>query len=110
MLDQGGKLYCNPEIRNLFYKLVYEVQCTSADVSNHNGPVERAHRTISNSIWALLFGSELSTCFWPYAFNHVLRIQNALPHSGQDELPMKKAHKRKDNFKILKTFGCHIHV
>ena len=74
MLDQGGELYCNLEIHNLFRKFGYEVQCTGADASNQNGPVECAHRTISNSIWALLFGSELSTCFWPYTFNHVLRI------------------------------------
>ena len=41
MLDQGGKLYCNLEIRNLFCKFGYEVQCTGADASNQNGPVER---------------------------------------------------------------------
>ena len=67
-------------------------KCTGADASNQNGPVERAHRTISNSIWALLFGSGLSTHFWPYAVNHVLRIWNALPHCGQDMSPIEKAH------------------
>ena len=58
----------------------------------------------------MLFGSRLSAWFWPYAFNHVLRIRNALPHRGQDESPLKMAHNRKDNFKNLKTFGCRIHV
>ena len=110
MLDQGGKLYCNPEIQNLFRKFGYEVRCTGADASNQNEPVECAHRTVSNSVWALLFRSGLSAHFWPYAFNYVLRIQNALLHRGQDMSPIKKAHHQKDNFKSLKTFGCRIHV
>ena len=80
MLDQGGELYCNPEIRNLFQKFRYDVRCIGADASNQNGPVECAHCTISNTIQVLLFGSGLSACFWPYAFNHVLQIQNALSH------------------------------
>ena len=63
MLDQGGELYQNPEICNLFCKFGYEVRCTGADASKQNGPVEYAHCTISNSIWILLFGSGLPTCF-----------------------------------------------
>ena len=102
MLDQDGKLYCSPAIRNRFRKYNYEVRCTSTDASNQKGLVERVHQMISNNIRALLFGSRLTAWFWPYVFNHVLHIWNALLHCGQDESPLKMAHNRKDNFKNLK--------
>ena len=89
---------------------IWSLWCTGADALNQNGLVECAHCTIFNSIWALLFSSGLSAHFWPYAFNHVLRIWNALPHCGQDKSSLQHAHGRKDNFKNLKTFGCRIHV
>ena len=63
MLNQGDKLSCNPEIRSLFQKYTYKVSCTGADASNQNGPIKRAHCTISDSICVLLFGSSLSAWF-----------------------------------------------
>ena len=42
-MDQGGELYRNPKVRQLFEQYKYDVQPTEADASNQNGPVERGH-------------------------------------------------------------------
>jgi histone deacetylase 1/2 len=78
-LDQGGELFNNTEVRNLFAKKEYAVFPTGADNSSQNGPVERGHRTLGNTIRALLTGANLPIKFWPYAFYHALRMSNALP-------------------------------
>ena len=50
VLDQGGELYGNPEILNLFCKYKYQIFPTGSDLSCSNGAVERAHRTIETSV------------------------------------------------------------
>ena len=47
VMDQGGKLYGNTKICNLFSKFGYEILLISPDSSNQNCPVECAHRTVS---------------------------------------------------------------
>lgn len=47
VLDQGGEVYNNPAIKNLFHKYGYEFLPTSLDACCQNEPVERAHCTIS---------------------------------------------------------------
>jgi hypothetical protein len=78
-LDQGGGLYCNPQVRRLFDKYTYTVRLTGADSSNQNGPVERDHLNVANAIRAMLHGASLGPQFWPYAFYHYLRIKNSTP-------------------------------
>ena len=60
-LDQGGELFNHPEVRNLFEKKGYTIHPTGADPSRQNGPVERGHRTLANTIRALLLGAGLSS-------------------------------------------------
>ena len=62
-LDQGGELYNNPDVRNLFTSKGYEIRPTGAEASFQNEPIERAHRTLSNSIGALLTGANLAVKF-----------------------------------------------
>ena len=109
-MDNGGKLFSNPKIWNLFSRFGYEIYPTSPDSSNQNGPIERAHHTVSQGIKALLFGAGLDVKFWLYAFMHVLRIQNALPGQGQDASPLFLSTGRKDNFCNLQIFGCQVWV
>ena len=94
----------------MFRRYNYRVYPTGADSSSSNGSVERAHRTVATSVRALLFGSNLPVKFWGYAFHHVLRIQNAIPHRGQSASPLYLATKSKDNFSGLRTFGCRVWV
>ena len=91
-MDQGGELFNNPEIKNLFTKSGYRIYPTGADASNQNGPVERAHRSVGNTIRALLTGSGIDTKFWPYAFYHSIRLHNAIPTRASDISPLTQAH------------------
>ena len=110
VMDQGGELYNNPEVVNLFKFYKYKIYPTGADASHQNGPVERGHRSVLTFIKSLLIGAGLETKFWPYAFMHVLRIRNAIPGSMQVESPIKMSTGEKDNLKHLKTFGCRVWV
>ena len=110
VLDQGGELYGNPEVQNLFKRYKYEIYPTGADSSSQNGPVERAHRTVSNGIKSCLIGAGLPIAYWPFAFLHVLRIRNALPGAGQGSSPIHLSTGKKDNLKNLRTFGCRVWV
>jgi hypothetical protein len=109
-LDQGGELFQNPACKALFLKYGYEIRPTGADASHQNGPVERAHQTVANGIRALLSGANLDVRFWPFAFHHYLRIQNALASRGQSESPYMMAHGRKEDFSHFRTFGCRVWV
>ena len=60
-MDQGGKPFNNPEIKNIFTKSGYCIYPTGVDASNQNGPNERRHFTIANTVQALLTGSGIDT-------------------------------------------------
>ena len=109
-LDQGGELYQNPEVRRLFQRFGYQVRPTGADASNQNGPVERGHRSVANAIRALLTGANLPVKFWPYAFHHWLRIDNAIPSRDQSGSPVELAMGKRDDFTHFRTFGCRVWV
>ena len=109
-LDQGGELYHNPEVTTLFKKFGYDIYPTGADASHQNGPVERAHRTIADSIRTFLMGANLPIKFWPYAFHHCLRIRNSIPSRDHDASPLKMAFNRVDDFTHFRTFGCRVWV
>ena len=109
-LDQGGELFNNPDVRNLFSTYGYEILPTGADSSHQNGPVERAHRTLGNSIRALLTGAHLPIKFWPYAFYHSMRLANAFPERGEEQSPLEKATAKKENLTSFRTFGCRVWV
>ena len=108
LMDQGGELFNNPEVKNLFTKSGYAIHPTGADASNQNGPVERAHHTIADTIWAILAGSRIDTKFWPFAFYHTLQLRNALPTQGQLESPLTKSTGITEDYTNLRTFGCQV--
>ena len=68
VLDQGGELYRNLDARNLFTCYNYTIYPTGADSSSQNGPVKRAHCTVSNGIKSCLIGAGLPIAYWPFAF------------------------------------------
>ena len=108
VLDQGGELYGNPDVQNLFKRYHYEIFPTGADSSSQNGPVKRAHCTVSNGIKSCLIGAGLPIAYWSFAFLHVLRIRNALPGNGQGSSSIHLSTGKKDNLKNLCTFGYQV--
>ena len=109
-MDQGGELYNNIEVRNLFEKKGYKVFPTGADSSHQNGPVERGHRTLGDAMRAMLLGANLDAKFWPYAFYHALRTTNALPSKGSSMSPITLATGKREDFTNFRTFGCRVWV
>ena len=107
-MDQDGELYNNPNIKNLFTSEGYEIHPTGLDTSFQNGPVKRAHRTLSNSIRALLTDVNLAVKFWPCAFYHAMRLSNAFPEAGKDISPIQLANPtgKAEDLSKLRTFGC----
>ena len=87
-MDQGGELYNNPAIKNLFQKYSYEILLTSPNASYQNRPIERTHQIISQGIKNLLISAGLYVKFLLYDFMHVLHIYNVLPGQGQDAFPL----------------------
>ena len=105
-MDQGGKLYSNPDILNVFTNHHYEVNPTGTDFSHQNGPLKRAHRVIGDHVRALLISADLGIKFWPYAFFHHLRIQNTMAMNGQNSSCIFQTTGKKENLSGFRTFGC----
>ena len=109
-MDQGGELYRNPKVRQLFEIFGYKVNPTGADNSRQNA-VERHHLTVENGVRALLIGANLDIKFWPYAFKHYLRIKNAVfPGRHMNTSPIEAADGSPDDFTHFRTFGCRVWV
>ena len=109
-LDQGGELFNHPEVRNLFEHKGYDIRPTGADNSRQNGPVERGHRTLANTIRTLLLGANLAVKFWPYAFYHALRMSNAFPERTRNRSPVCLSTGKQEDFSNIRTFGCRVWV
>ena len=92
------ELYTNLDIINIFTNHRYEVHPTGTDSSHQNGPVERAHCVIGDHVCAMLIDANLGIKFWPYAFFHYLRIQNAMVMKVQNSSHIFQATGKKENF------------
>ena len=100
-MDQGGELYCNPKVHQLFKEFGCALQPTGAGASNQNGTVKRDHCTIPNHIRCLSDGANLQIKFWPCAFHHVICILNGSVGSNQTKSPAELSVSKK---KTHKTF------
>ena len=107
-LDQGGELYGCHQVQKLFERYGFQIRPTGSDSSHQLGPVERTHRTVANSIRAQLIGAALDVRFWPYCFDHTLRLLNANSCAGMDRSRIQAAFGRKDNFQGMRYFGCRV--
>jgi hypothetical protein len=75
-MDLGGELVRGQEVLDLFTQAGYAVEPTAPNSSRQNGPVERPHRDIGNSIRAMLSSASLASRFRPKAFYHFLRLHS----------------------------------
>ena len=107
-IDQGGELYGSAKVCKIFQRHGFTIQPTGTDSSHQLSPVERTHRTVANSIRAQLIGANINIRFWPYCFDHTLRLLNANSCAGMDSSRLEAAYDRRDNFKNLKYFGSQV--
>ena len=109
-LDQGGELFNHWEVQNLFRKKGYNILPTGADNLDQKHPVGRGHRTLVNTICALLVGANLDIKFRLYAFYHALRMSNYLPERSATQSPISLATGKPEIFVNCQTFDCYVWV
>ena len=79
-----------------------------ADASGQNA-AEHHHLTAETGVRALLIGSGVLPQFWPYAFQHYIRLKNArMPGQHQNTSPIEEATGQQDDFSQFHTFGCRV--
>ena len=83
---------------------------TGSDNSYQNGPVERYHRTLANSIGYMLTGANLDIKYWPYAFYHAILLSNDFPEHNSITSPIEKATSKREVLSSLQNFGYHVFV
>lgn len=101
-------MYSSAKARKLFQCYGFTIRPTGSDSSHQLGPVERTHRTVANSVRAQLIGANIDIRFWPYCFDHTLRLLNANSCAGMDSSRLEAVYGRRDNFKNLKYFGSRV--
>jgi hypothetical protein len=109
-MDQGGELGRCPEIKAVCDKHGYTIHQTGTEAHHQNGPVERPNSTIADALRSMLEGSAQPAKFWPYAFDHYLRIYNSFPVGEHDESPTSICNQHQDDFANLRTWGCRVWV
>ena len=107
-LNQGAEMYGSAKVRKLFQQHGFTISSTGSDNSHQLGPVERTHQAIANSIRAQLIGANIDIRFWPYCFDHNLRLLNANSCADMDSSYHEAAFGCRDNFQNLKYFGSHV--
>jgi len=58
----------------------------------------------------MLGGAALESKFWPYAFEHYLRLYNVTVHHSQSASPYTICMGNKPNLSLLWTFGCCVYA
>jgi len=104
--DLGGELGRCAEVVTLFQNARYAIEPTAPDLLHQNGPGEHPHWSIAESLRAILGGAGLYPKFWPYAFEHYLRLYNVTVHRLQSASPYTLCTGRKPDLSLLRTFGC----
>jgi len=103
-------LFKSKATRDLFEKeFDYKIPMTGTAKHHQNGVVESANQTIGKAMREMLIRAGLAVKFWPYALDTscVSRILPCLA-GMQPNQPIKELHGVKDDFSLLKTFGCHL--
>ena len=77
-----------------------------------NGKVERAVRTLTETVRALLYHSGAPKFLWPFTYKHAALLRNMLPSVGGNgaakaRAPMTVLQGRLPNFKRLRVWGSH---
>jgi len=106
----GGELGQCAEVVTLFQNAGYAIEPTAPDSSHQNGPGERPHWSIAESLHAILGGAGLNPKFWSYAFEHYLWLYNVTVHGLQSASPYTLCTGCKPDLNLLRTFGCQIYA
>ncbi|MBW0463034.1 hypothetical protein O181_002749 [Austropuccinia psidii MF-1] len=77
---------------------------------HQNGNVERANRTLSKTVRAIMLDKKVEVALWPWAFRHAVWVFNQILHAGCDQTPWELVTGLKPNVAVLRVFGCVAYV
>jgi len=108
--DKGGEY-----MSNAFLKFTSECgidrRHTTCNRPQQNGVAERANRTMSDDITAMLSESHLPASFWEFALSAQIHVSNRLPTASLvDKTPHEVATGQKPDVGHLRVFGCTAYV
>jgi len=84
---------------------------TTHDTPQHNGIVERAHRTLFNGVRAALSSSRLPHWTWGYALDYCVHIWNRTPHKPIGmKTPFEMRFNKQPDLSNIHPFGCIVYV
>jgi hypothetical protein len=107
----GGDLANCTAVLDLFGRAGYTIHTTAANSSHQNAPVKWPHQTIGDAMRSMLSGAALDHKFWPYAFQHFLRLYNFTVHSTKTQSTYTICSGgRLPNLQQLRTFGCQVYT
>jgi hypothetical protein len=86
----------------------YKVEPTGANSPSQNSQAEKWNDTFAITTRALLYGTRLSTEYWPDALLHAAYLHNRRVHSRTGITPFKGWWGIKPNLKYLKRFGSRV--
>ena len=110
--DKGSEFMSN-EFNQYCIDNGIERQHTVRNRPQQNGDVERAHRTVSDQVTAMLNEANLPIQFWFHAFVAFLHVLNRTPTAPlPDQTPHEAWLKKKPDVSHLRVWGClaYVHV
>ena len=108
--DNGGEFSCK-ETAAVLRKYDMQHDPYEPYVHEHNGLIERVHRTLEERGRALLLMSGFPLSFWNHALKWATYLYNRTPHSALDFLtPFEKAHNSKPDITNIRKFGSLVNV
>lgn len=108
----GGGEFTSAEMRKLLQSEGIELQTSAPYKHEHNGVVERRHRTINDTARTILHSSGVSKGHWPEAVKTAIYLNNRLPYHGTDgeRTPFEAMFGKKPDVSHLRAFGTKVHA
>ena len=106
LLSDQGTEFLSKKVQQFFdqHGITHELS-VPYEPSQH-GKIERANRTIKQTMKSLLEGGNVSNNFWDLAGVHACRIWNTIPRSKNEVSPYEKMFKKKPQYHKFLVFGA----
>jgi hypothetical protein len=104
--SDNGPEFINSEVQTILKKFDMQHRKSEPYEHQHNGMIERVHRTVEERIRALLFLAGFPSSYWNIAAYCAVYLYNRTPHAALDFLtPYEKVHSKPPDISNLRIFG-----
>lgn len=105
----NGKEFDSNSTREVLDKFDVRLDFAEPYCHEHNGLVERSHRTITERARALLYEAGMPANMWGLAVDAACWLYNRTPHSGLGFLtPFEKVYGKQPDLMQIKVFGSRV--